>query len=85
MKERVAHPEHEGTVRLLRTARATLGLDTDAQLAKVLGVGPDVVSRQKSREITLYMLLRIHDATGTPVNQLRAIAGLPTVAPYQRN
>lgn len=83
MRGRTTHL-HEGTAGLLRAVRVTLGLATDARLADALGVAPPVIAKQKRYALAPSMLLRIHDATGIPVNQLRASAGLPTVAPFKK-
>lgn len=57
-------------------------LKNDAALAKFLEVGPPVVSKLRNKRVALgnSLLLRIHDVTGIPVNELRRAMGVPEVA-----
>lgn len=52
---------------------------SDAQLAKMLGVAPPAICkiRHKKVRMTADMLIRLHDATGKSLDELRGIAGIP--------
>jgi plasmid maintenance system antidote protein VapI len=64
---------------LLDTVIEHLNLKNDAALSRVLDVAPPVISKLRHGKlpVSALLLLRLHDATGLPVNTLRGWAGLP--------
>lgn len=63
---------------LLDTMLERMGLKNDAALARTLELPPPVVSkiRHKQASVTAAILLRIHDVTRWPVNEIRALMGI---------
>jgi plasmid maintenance system antidote protein VapI len=64
---------------LLDAVIERLNLKNDAALSRAIEVAPPVISKLRHGKLTVsaLLLIRLHDATGLPVNDLRALAGLP--------
>lgn len=56
---------------------ARLGCRSYSELGRVIGVSPALLSRVRRRRLVVSaeVLLRIHDATGIPIRELRAWMG----------
>lgn len=56
-----------------------LGLKSDSGLARYLGVGAPLICRvrQKRAILNTNLLVRMHDATGRSLDELRALAHIP--------
>jgi hypothetical protein len=69
-------PEH-----LLDAVSEKLNLKNDASLARRLNVAPPVISKIRHRHLAIgdSMLIKIHDATLMPINDLRQLMGVPRV------
>lgn len=65
--------------RLLDTIIQNLGLKNDAQLCRVLEVPAPVISKIRGGKLSVgaSMLLRMHDATGLSIRDLRYLIGDP--------
>nr|DAH92572.1 MAG TPA: helix-turn-helix domain protein [Caudoviricetes sp.] len=52
-----------------------LGLKNDAALAQAMEVAPPVISKMRNNRIPVgpLMILRIHEATGWPTRQIKAV------------
>lgn len=61
----------------LDTLHANLHLKNDAALARLLDVGPPVISKIRHRRLPVggALLIRIHDVTGLHIAELRAMMG----------
>ena len=61
--------------KLIECLKKLFNLKNDAALAKDLNVAPPVISKLKSGvlEIGPTLLIKIHDAYGMPVTQIRAL------------
>ena len=64
---------------LLDHLQEILELDNDAQLSRELEIPPNLISRLRNKKLSLTpaILLRIHDAAGLPINNIRDVIGLP--------
>lgn len=58
-----------------------MNLKNDAALAKLLEVAPPVISKMRNDKLPIgsTMLLRMHDATGMSIKDLRKLAGIPPI------
>lgn len=62
-----------------------LGAPNRVVLYDMLKLNQANLSRSRaSKRISSQLLLKLHDATGIPVNDLRRAAGLPAVTPLKR-
>lgn len=54
-------------------------LRNDSNLARMLGVGAPAICKMRSKQtqITADLLIRMHDATGRSLDDLRATGGIP--------
>jgi hypothetical protein len=70
-------PDH-----LLDAVVERLNLKNDASLARRLNVAPPVISKIRHRHLVIgdSMLIKIHDATLLPINDLRQLMGVPRVS-----
>jgi len=59
-----------------------LSLKNDAALSRALDVAPPVISKIRNRKLPVgpSILVRMHDVTGLPINDLRKMADLPIPA-----
>lgn len=66
---------------LLDALASRLQVKSDAGLARKLEMNPPAISKIRHRVIpvTAETLLRMHDVSGLPVNDLRKLMGVPTV------
>lgn len=73
-----ANPNH-----LLDLIIEKMGLKNDAALSRALGVAPPVISKIRHLVVPFgsTMVLRAHDVSGMPLNEIRSLLG---VTPYQR-
>lgn len=64
---------------LLNIMAKNLKVRSDASLARYLGVGAPMICRirQKKMAINGNILVRMHDASGVSLDELRRIAGIP--------
>lgn len=60
---------------LLSMLKAHFGAKNDAAIARAVNIKPPVISKLRHGKVpvTSSMLLRLHEATGMPVAQLRAV------------
>lgn len=63
---------------LLDAVKVRLKLKNDAALSRLLDVAPPVISKLRHRRLPVSpaLLLRIHDETGLPVDELRGLMGV---------
>ena len=68
---------------LLDTVIGKLGLKNDAALSRALGVAPPVISKTRAGVLSLsvMMMVRIHDAAGVALSDMRAALGVPPLVP----
>lgn len=66
---------------LLDALRTKLRLSSDAALARALEVAPPIISKIRNRhmEVTTSVLVRMHDVTQMPINELRRLMGVQQV------
>lgn len=62
---------------LLDGLHANLRLKNDAQLARMLEVGPPVISKIRHRRLSVggALLIRMHEVTGLKIDDLRSMMG----------
>ncbi len=72
------NPDH-----LLDVAIEKLGCKNDAGLSRAIDVAPPIISKIRHRWLGIGndMLVRLHDATKLPIDDLRALAGIPRKHP----
>lgn len=69
---------------LLSSLEERFNLKNDAHLARALRVAPPYISKIRNRHLPVSdaFLIRLHDATGLPINELRSMMGVqPVVTP----
>lgn len=61
--------------RLFDSARDILGVETDLALSQVLGVPAPIISklRHGERPVGASLLIRLHDATGMEIREMKAL------------
>jgi len=59
-----------------------LSLKNDASLSRALDVAPPVISKIRNRKLPVgaSILVRMHDVTGLPINDLRKMGDIPIPA-----
>lgn len=67
--------------KLLDAVIGKLGLKNDSALSRVLEVGPPVISKIRRHTLPVgpMLMIRIHDATGMAINEIRACLGVEPV------
>ena len=67
--------------RLLDTISENMNLKNDAALSRALQVEPPVISKIRHRKLGVgdSLLVRIHDMTSMPINDIRTLMGVPAV------
>lgn len=73
MKKASKKPVPTAASRLLDSVKENLGLETDADLCRFLGVFPPVVAKTRSGVLPVgaNMILRLHEKVGMPVAEIR--------------
>lgn len=63
--------------RMLNCLRVRFRLDSDAELSRTLGLAPAMLSkiRHRRQAVGAAFILRVHDVTGVPVQDLRRMMG----------
>lgn len=74
-RARKAEPPSFVPNRLLDTLIAHMGLKNDAQLSRLLGVPPPVISQMRHRKLLVgaTMLLRMHEESGMAIAELKEL------------
>jgi len=83
------HPTHSPDTPinlLLDAVRHALHLQSDAQLSRVLGVVPPVISklRHQRLQVGASLLVSLHEATGWPIRDIKRWLRMPVRDPIQR-
>lgn len=72
--------------RILKYLKHHLGVKGTVELLDILNVSACVICRIRKghKQISPHLFMRMHDASGLSINELRAIGGLEQVTPYAR-
>lgn len=88
MSKTLLNHENYSPINLLDEIINRMQLKNDAALARFLDIPPPVVCKIRRKHIGTSgdMLLRMHDFTGIPIDDLRALGGIPKYSnePVQR-
>lgn len=67
----------------LAAVLSLMSLKNDAELSRTLGVAPPVISKVRNGTLPLgaVLLIRIHELTGIPTQEIRSMSGSTAGAP----
>jgi transcriptional regulator with XRE-family HTH domain len=70
---------------LLNYCQLVVGVPSDMQLAKRMGITPPALSKVRHRRVGISsdLLLALHDVTGESLAELKRIAGIPKFIPFK--